>query len=149
MKQPHTVQYNYKTIYYTIHHNIRTIHTYIHIIYNAYCTYVCGNIGLNLVKSCAFVKVCCLLLYIHTQVRNGFLYGIFTEQCMLTPHMTSDALYTFQFPICPLTPLGMMNSTHTLKETHTYTYLKETRGGNTCLCQTEFFVLSSSVDVRW
>ena len=147
MKQPHTVQYNYKTIYYTIHHNICTIHTYIHIIYNAYCTYVCGNIGLNLVKSCAFVKVCCLLQYIHTQVRNGFLYGIFTEQCMLTPHMTSDALYTFQFPICPLTPWGMMNSTHTLKETHTY--LKEARGGSTCLRQTEFFVLSSSVDVRW
>ena len=66
---------------------------------------------------------------------------------MLTPHMTSDALYTFQFPICPLTPWGMMNSTHTLKETHTY--LKATHGGSTCLRQTEFFVLSSSVDVRW
>ena len=56
------------------------------------------------------------------------------------PHMTSDAHYTFQFPICPLTPWGMVNSTHTLKETH---------GASTCLHQTEFFVLSSSVDVRW
>jgi len=44
---------------------------------------------------------------------------------------------SFQLPICPLTPWGMVISTHTLKET---------RGGSTCLRQMEFFVLSSSVD---